>query len=265
GMDTGPAGPGGQVPPVDTGGQVRRVDTGRAAPPGQVRGLDTGGQVRRVPPRRAGPREQVTGVDTGRPPPGEQVTGLDTGRAGPAPPVTWGDTGRAGPGGQVPPHTGRARPGEQVRGVDTGRAGPGGQVGGGYRPGWARGADVGTWGKDTGWAPVVRLHPCGMFGGVRLTVAPPAPQVSCPQAESSVKPTAEEMTSKDYYFDSYAHFGIHEEMLKPPTDSSSLTGPPCTSRPSRTGSTRTTRSTGGRTSMASTCPASRTWPSRSRW
>ena len=22
------------------------------------------------------------------------------------------------------------------------------------------------------------------------------------------------MTSKDYYFDSYAHFGIHEEMLK---------------------------------------------------
>jgi protein arginine N-methyltransferase 1 len=31
------------------------------------------------------------------------------------------------------------------------------------------------------------------------------------------KPTqvpGEEMTSKDYYFDSYAHFGIHEEMLK---------------------------------------------------
>ena len=26
--------------------------------------------------------------------------------------------------------------------------------------------------------------------------------------------TSEEMTSKDYYFDSYAHFGIHEEMLK---------------------------------------------------
>ena len=24
----------------------------------------------------------------------------------------------------------------------------------------------------------------------------------------------EEMTSKDYYFDSYAHYGIHEEMLK---------------------------------------------------
>lgn len=30
--------------------------------------------------------------------------------------------------------------------------------------------------------------------------------------ENSV--SAEEMTSRDYYFDSYAHFGIHEEMLK---------------------------------------------------
>lgn len=26
--------------------------------------------------------------------------------------------------------------------------------------------------------------------------------------------SAENMTSKDYYFDSYAHHGIHEEMLK---------------------------------------------------
>merc|ERR1739838_709785 len=34
------------------------------------------------------------------------------------------------------------------------------------------------------------------------------------QGEGSVKPAAEDMTSKDYYFDSYAHFGIHEEMLK---------------------------------------------------
>ncbi|CAH1787416.1 unnamed protein product [Owenia fusiformis] len=32
-------------------------------------------------------------------------------------------------------------------------------------------------------------------------------------APSTDKPT-DEMTSKDYYFDSYAHFGIHEEMLK---------------------------------------------------
>ncbi|KAH0520534.1 Protein arginine N-methyltransferase 1 [Microtus ochrogaster] len=37
-------------------------------------------------------------------------------------------------------------------------------------------------------------------------------EVSCGQAESSDKPNAEDMTSKDYYFDSYAHFGIHEEM-----------------------------------------------------
>ena len=27
-------------------------------------------------------------------------------------------------------------------------------------------------------------------------------------------PEVEDMTAKDYYFDSYAHFGIHEEMLK---------------------------------------------------
>merc|ERR1712218_419392 len=34
-------------------------------------------------------------------------------------------------------------------------------------------------------------------------------------AEKDVKDLKhEEMTSKDYYFDSYAHFGIHEEMLK---------------------------------------------------
>ena len=32
------------------------------------------------------------------------------------------------------------------------------------------------------------------------------------ETKEEVKP--EKMTSKDYYFDSYAHFGIHEEMLK---------------------------------------------------
>ncbi|KAG2455387.1 ANM1 methyltransferase, partial [Polypterus senegalus] len=35
-------------------------------------------------------------------------------------------------------------------------------------------------------------------------------EVSSGQAEASEKPAAEDMTSKDYYFDSYAHFGIHE-------------------------------------------------------
>ncbi|XP_043849314.1 protein arginine N-methyltransferase 1-like [Dromiciops gliroides] len=39
-------------------------------------------------------------------------------------------------------------------------------------------------------------------------------EVSCAQPKSSEKPNVEDMTSKDYYFDSYAHFGIHEEMLK---------------------------------------------------
>lgn len=32
------------------------------------------------------------------------------------------------------------------------------------------------------------------------------------KAENGMSP--DEMTSRDYYFDSYAHFGIHEEMLK---------------------------------------------------
>lgn len=35
-----------------------------------------------------------------------------------------------------------------------------------------------------------------------------------PTATPAPKVAIEEMTSRDYYFDSYAHFGIHEEMLK---------------------------------------------------
>jgi len=36
-----------------------------------------------------------------------------------------------------------------------------------------------------------------------------------PDASASKEgPKPEEATAKDYYFDSYAHFGIHEEMLK---------------------------------------------------
>jgi len=34
------------------------------------------------------------------------------------------------------------------------------------------------------------------------------------EVTSEVKPSVKDMTSADYYFDSYAHFGIHEEMLK---------------------------------------------------
>ena len=35
-----------------------------------------------------------------------------------------------------------------------------------------------------------------------------------PKATPSEGEVTEDMTSKDYYFDSYSHFGIHEEMLK---------------------------------------------------
>lgn len=37
---------------------------------------------------------------------------------------------------------------------------------------------------------------------------------SAPGADDASRVGYKEMTSKDYYFDSYAHFGIHEEMLK---------------------------------------------------
>jgi protein arginine N-methyltransferase 1 len=39
----------------------------------------------------------------------------------------------------------------------------------------------------------------------------PEPQV--PAAQGTLPPVGD-MTSRDYYADSYAHFGIHEEMLK---------------------------------------------------
>jgi len=43
----------------------------------------------------------------------------------------------------------------------------------------------------------------------------PVPDKNVPVADKKVEDlSSEEMTSKDYYFDSYAHFGIHEEMLK---------------------------------------------------
>jgi len=42
----------------------------------------------------------------------------------------------------------------------------------------------------------------------------PADASKVEEVAAGDKPSAEEMTSKDYYFDSYSHFGIHEEMLK---------------------------------------------------
>lgn len=71
-----------------------------------------------------------------------------------------------------------------------------------------------------------------------LTHAPvppsPPPQVSCGQAESSEKPNAEDMTSKDYYFDSYAHFGIHEVSVSGCNSRRTLRGLMCIFRRART-------------------------------
>lgn len=50
-----------------------------------------------------------------------------------------------------------------------------------------------------------------MNGDVGKEEKPAAMKVA---ADTTEPIKAEEMTSKDYYFDSYAHFGIHEEMLK---------------------------------------------------
>lgn len=50
-----------------------------------------------------------------------------------------------------------------------------------------------------------------MNGDIGKDEKPAAMKVA---ADTTEPIKAEEMTSKDYYFDSYAHFGIHEEMLK---------------------------------------------------
>ncbi|XP_061422458.1 protein arginine N-methyltransferase 1 [Lethenteron reissneri] len=47
---------------------------------------------------------------------------------------------------------------------------------------------------------------------VTMSQETPTPTVN--GSVEGTAPNADEMTSKDYYFDSYAHFGIHEEMLK---------------------------------------------------
>lgn len=44
----------------------------------------------------------------------------------------------------------------------------------------------------------------------------PAASSAAPAPAAGAEPKEEkkDLTSKDYYFDSYSHFGIHEEMLK---------------------------------------------------
>lgn len=51
----------------------------------------------------------------------------------------------------------------------------------------------------------------------RLPYLPPSTMASSIPAnanQGTALPPVENMTSRDYYADSYAHFGIHEEMLK---------------------------------------------------
>merc|ERR1712141_477110 len=62
---------------------------------------------------------------------------------------------------------------------------------------------------------VVKTKPVPTNGHADLDVVKTKPVPTSGEKTVSVGDVAvNEMTSKDYYFDSYAHFGIHEEMLK---------------------------------------------------
>ncbi|KAJ6654053.1 hypothetical protein lerEdw1_007562 [Lerista edwardsae] len=77
-------------------------------------------------------------------------------------------------------------------------------------------------------------YPSEHSGEGVLLMAPPhrcstVEVANCTHPESSGKPTAEEMTSKDDQFDSYAHFGIHEEMLTDEAGAKRAIGTECSS------------------------------------
>ncbi|EDV93864.1 GH19565 [Drosophila grimshawi] len=71
--------------------------------------------------------------------------------------------------------------------------------------------------------PAIGLIPIGIAANsnnvLKKLASASAPAAPPPAVAAAVAPrdgsgNADEMTSRDYYFDSYAHFGIHEEMLK---------------------------------------------------
>jgi len=49
---------------------------------------------------------------------------------------------------------------------------------------------------------------------VGLAASDEKPVAKTEEGAEATEVKKEDMTSRDYYFDSYAHFGIHEEMLK---------------------------------------------------
>lgn len=73
-------------------------------------------------------------------------------------------------------------------------------------------------GCTAGFNPVVaRVAACDSTCSYRLFCRLSVGVAGLEQAEPAANkegPTPEEATAKDYYFDSYAHYGIHEEMLK---------------------------------------------------
>jgi hypothetical protein len=63
-------------------------------------------------------------------------------------------------------------------------------------------------------APAPAPAPAATPAPAAATATGAAPAAAKSDAKDSKDVKADDKTSKDYYFDSYSHFGIHEEMLK---------------------------------------------------
>ena len=70
--------------------------------------------------------------------------------------------------------------------------------------------------KETEAVSMDISHAEGVSPTVSSTTPPPPPSSAAAASASETKEEEENkvLTSADYYFDSYSHFGIHEEMLK---------------------------------------------------
>ncbi|XP_034475437.1 protein arginine N-methyltransferase 1-B [Drosophila innubila] len=66
----------------------------------------------------------------------------------------------------------------------------------------------------TGLTPIGTANTNNVIKKIAHTNASASGGSTASSGPGDASANAEEMTSRDYYFDSYAHFGIHEEMLK---------------------------------------------------
>lgn len=66
----------------------------------------------------------------------------------------------------------------------------------------------------TGLTPNSNANSNNVLKKLPASAGPGTGEEASAGANANANANADEMTSRDYYFDSYAHFGIHEEMLK---------------------------------------------------